>query len=225
MPREALGLIETRDMIGAIEVTRAATKAAELVIISAEHNGSGRVTVKIEGSWSAVLSAVEAGARAAEKVGQLVSMHLIGNPDENLSAILPYQLFIDRYQPSEIPLPHRKSSAPKVTVPKVVKAARPATPRKVSAPKAVTPASTAPRPLTPKATPRPVAVPKSEVVTHPVPIGEPVVMPSMAELEAMPVVKLRQFARFLANLPIQGRQISMANKTQLLDAIRLIHKD
>jgi microcompartment protein CcmL/EutN len=225
MPREALGLIETRDMIGAIEVTRAATKAAELVIISAEHNGSGRVTVKIEGSWAAVLSAVEAGARAAEKVGQLVSMHLIGNPDENLSAILPYQLFIDRYQPNEIPLPHRKSSAPKVIVPKAVKVARPATPRKVSAPKSVTPRATAPRPSAPKTTPRPTAAPKPEVVTPPAQTSEQVVMPSMAELEAMPVVKLRQFARSLTSLPIQGRQISMANKTQLLDAIRLIHKD
>jgi ethanolamine utilization protein EutM len=226
MPREALGLIETRDMIGAIEVTRAATKAAELVIISAEQNGSGRVTVKIEGTWAAVLAAIESGARAAERVGQLVSMHLIGNPDEDLSAILPYQLFIDRYQPNDLLATHKRPVAPKAATPRVTKSTRTVTPKKVREPKAVTPKPMVTKPPVPKAVaPKPIAAPKPEVVSTPIQSTEPVDMPSMAELEAMPVVKLRQFARSLTNLPIQGRQISMANKTQLLEAIRAIHHE
>ncbi len=214
MPREALGLIETRGMIGALEVTHAATKAADLVIISAEQSDSGRVTVKIEGSWSSVLSAVEAGARAAEQAGQLVSMHLIGNPDENLSTILPYQIFLERYQPSDVSTAPRKIVIPKPAAPKVVKPSKPAVTKKPPAPRPV-----APKPHVPK----PAPAPKPQPATHQV-SDTPVTMPSMAELEAMSVVKLRQFARSLPNLPIQGRQISMANKTQLLEAIKAIHK-
>lgn len=225
MPREALGLIETRDMIGAIEVTRAATKAAELVIISAEQNGSGRVTVKIEGSWGAVLSAVEAGARAAEKVGQLVSMHLIGNPDENLSSILPYQLFIDRFRPHSATTTPKKIPASKVVAPKAGKATRPAisekaVPAKAGTPKAATQRPAAAKAIAPKSVPSPKAAIAQTLVQ-----SAAVTMPNMSELEAMPVVKLRQFARSLPNLPIQGRQISMANKTQLLEAIRQIHRN
>ncbi|MFZ1685616.1 MAG: BMC domain-containing protein [Candidatus Zixiibacteriota bacterium] len=214
MPREALGLIETRGMIGAIEVTHAATKAADLVIISAEQSDSGRVTVKIEGSWSSVLSAIEAGARAAEQAGQLVSMHLIGNPDENLSTILPYQIFLERYQPSDVSAAPRKIVIPKPVAPKVIKPSKPAIAKKPAAPQPVTPKPQPTKPA-PAPKPQPVTQPAHEVT---------VTMPSMAELEAMPVVKLRQFARSLPNLPIQGRQISMANKTQLLEAIKAIHK-
>jgi ethanolamine utilization protein EutM len=214
MPREALGLIETRGMIGAIEVTHAATKAADLVIISAEQSDSGRVTVKIEGSWSSVLSAVEAGARAAEQAGQLVSMHLIGNPDENLSTILPYQIFLERYQPNDVSAAPRKIVIAKTVTPKVVKPSKPAVAKKPSVPKPIAPR---PQPV------KPAPAPKTQPPVQPVHEAS-VSMPSMAELEAMPVVKLRQFARSLSNLPIQGRQISMANKTQLLEAIKAIHK-
>jgi ethanolamine utilization protein EutM len=214
MPREALGLIETRGMIGAIEVTHAATKAADLVIISAEQSDSGRVTVKIEGSWSAVLQAIEAGARAAEQAGQLISMHLIGNPDENLSTILPYQIFLERYQPSDVFVAPKKVILPKPAAPKIAKLPKPIPVKKTAAPK---PAAPKPHP------PKPAPAPK---VTAPVAVDSEsqVDMPPFAELEAMPVVKLRQFARTLTNLPIQGRQISMANKTQLLEAIKAIHK-
>jgi ethanolamine utilization protein EutM len=214
MPREALGLIETRGMIGAIEVTHAATKAADLVIISAEQSDSGRVTVKIEGSWSSVLSAIEAGARAAEQAGQLISMHLIGNPDANLSTILPYQIFLERYQPSEVNAAPRKIVITKTVAPRVAKPTKPAVTKKPSAPKPVAPKPQVVKPA-PAPKPQPPAQPAHET---------PVTMPPMAELEAMPVVKLRQFARSLPNLPIQGRQISMANKIQLLEAIKAIHK-
>ncbi len=219
MPREALGLIETRGMIGAIEVTRAATKAAELVIISAEQSNAGRVTVKIEGTWAAVLSAIEAGARAAEQAGQLVSMHLIGNPDANLSAILPYQLFINRYQPNDVAGLGKKPGPIKTAKPtRTLPAKKPALPKpSVPKPAAVKPAT--PKPTVAKLVPAP------KPATIPAQSQAPVAMPSMAELEAMPVVKLRQFARTVPNLPIQGRQISMANKTQLLEAIRLLLRE
>ena len=173
MPREALGLIETRGMIGAIEVTRAATKAAELVIISAEQSSAGRVTVKIEGSWAAVLSAIEAGARAAEQAGQLVSMHLIGNPDANLSAILPYQLFINRYQPNDASAIKRKPAAVKVTRPtRTARVKKPAPKPIVSKPAAAKAA--APKPALVKPTPALKAAPT------PTPPQAPVSIPSMA---------------------------------------------
>lgn len=229
MSREALGLIETRGMLGAIEVTRAATQAAEVSIASAEHTESGRVIVKIEGSWSAVAAAVDAGARAAEQTGELVSMHIVPRPDELVSPLLPYRLFIDRYQP-EVELQRNKTS--RAASGAGPKAPRKSTPSTSSIPKAPPSTKTAKSSASKQSRSKPLRVSTPPAASNapvdsrpPVistPLAAPIALLSMAELEAMPVVKLRQYARSLPNLPIQGRQISMANKQQLLEAIRAI---
>lgn len=225
MSREALGLIETKGMIGAIEVTRAATQAAEVSIASAEHTESGRVIVKIEGDWGAVVAAVDAGARAAEQAQQLVSMHVIPRPNEMVSPILPYQLFIDRYYPTgdtpRTPRPAVESRRPKptrVTAPQPASAKPLPTPKPKHAPK---PVVSKPKPRPSTVTPPPAPATVSSQAAKPERPNSGTLL-SMSELEAMPVVKLRQYARTLANLPIQGRQISMANKQQLLEAIKTI---
>ena len=89
MTRPALGLIETRGLSGAIQATHAATKAGDVVIASAERIEDDRITVKIEGDWAAVQAAVEAGARAAEAEGEMISMHGIPRTDKGGLAILP----------------------------------------------------------------------------------------------------------------------------------------
>lgn len=85
----ALGLIETKGLIGAIEAADAMAKAANVTIIGKEKITAALVTIKITGEVAAVRSALDAGAEAAKRVGQLVSVHLIPRPDDQLLNILP----------------------------------------------------------------------------------------------------------------------------------------
>ena len=101
MSDKALGLIETKGMIGAIEATDAAAKAAAVVVSSVELTEAAFMTVKIEGDLGAVQAAVEAGANAARKVGELVSVHIIPNPSDELSAILPQFRYVTKYHPED----------------------------------------------------------------------------------------------------------------------------
>jgi len=84
----ALGLIETKGLIGAIEAADAMAKAANVKIVDKEKITAGLVTIKIIGDVAAVKSAIEAGAAAAQKVGQLVSTHVIPNPHPDLSFMI-----------------------------------------------------------------------------------------------------------------------------------------
>ncbi|MHB8930696.1 MAG: BMC domain-containing protein [Melioribacteraceae bacterium] len=86
----ALGLIETKGLIGAIEAADAMVKAANVKLVSKEKITAALVTVKIIGEVAAVKSAVDAGAAAAQRVGQLVSAHVIPRPDDQLESIIYY---------------------------------------------------------------------------------------------------------------------------------------
>lgn len=86
---EALGLIETKGLVGAIEAADAMTKSANVVLIGYEKIGSGLVTVMVRGDVGAVKASVDAGAAAAEKVGHLVSKHVIPRPHTDVEKILP----------------------------------------------------------------------------------------------------------------------------------------
>ncbi len=85
----ALGMIETRGLVGAIEAADAMLKAANVKLIGKTHVGGGLVTVMVRGEVGAVKAAVDAGCPAAERVGQLVSSHVIPRPHEEVNAILP----------------------------------------------------------------------------------------------------------------------------------------
>jgi len=98
MERDALGLIETVGLVGAIEACDAAAKAAAVVVESAEVTDGTFVTIKFEGELGAVQAAAEAGAMAAQKVGQLLTVHVIPRPDEGLDCILPPGRFINKYR-------------------------------------------------------------------------------------------------------------------------------
>ncbi len=86
---EALGMIETVGLLGCIEAGDAMTKSANVVLLGYEKIGSGLVTVMVRGDVGAVKAAVDAGAAAAEKVGELVSKHVIARPHEDVEKILP----------------------------------------------------------------------------------------------------------------------------------------
>lgn len=84
----ALGLVETRGLVGAIEAADAMVKTARVILVGKERTDPALITVKIVGDTAAVTSAVEAGASAAERVGQLVSKHVIPRPAEGLNDLI-----------------------------------------------------------------------------------------------------------------------------------------
>ena len=92
MMKEALGMVETRGLIGAIEAADAMVKAANVMLIGKETIGAGLVTVMVRGDVGAVKAAVEAGATAAKRVGELVSVHVIPRPHSDMEGILPHIL-------------------------------------------------------------------------------------------------------------------------------------
>ena len=87
--QSAIGLIETKGLVGAIEAADAMVKAANVSLLGQERIGGGYVTVIVEGDVGAVKAATEAGAAAAKRVGELVSVHVIPRPHEELDKVLP----------------------------------------------------------------------------------------------------------------------------------------
>ena len=86
---EALGMIETKGLVGAIEAADAMTKSANVTLMGYEKIGSGLVTVMVRGDVGAVKAATDAGAAAASRVGELVSVHVIPRPHSEVEMILP----------------------------------------------------------------------------------------------------------------------------------------
>ena len=89
MTQEALGLVETKGLIGAIEAADAMVKAANVVLMGKEYIGAGYVTVMVRGDVGATKAATDAGAAAARRVGELVAVHVIPRPHAEVERILP----------------------------------------------------------------------------------------------------------------------------------------
>ena len=86
---EALGMVETRGLVAAIEAADAMVKAANVVLIGSEKIGSGLVSVMVRGDVGAVKASVEAGSSSASKLGELVATHVIPRPHNDVEKILP----------------------------------------------------------------------------------------------------------------------------------------
>lgn len=89
MKYDALGMIETKGLVGAVEAADAMVKAANVYLIGKEYVGGGLVTVMVRGDVGAVKAATDAGAAAAQRVGELVSVHVIPRPHSEVEVILP----------------------------------------------------------------------------------------------------------------------------------------
>jgi len=85
----ALGMVETKGLVGSIEAADAMVKAANVTLLGSEYVGGGYVTVMVRGDVGAVKAATDAGAAAAKRVGELVSVHVIPRPHEDVETILP----------------------------------------------------------------------------------------------------------------------------------------
>lgn len=89
MKEMALGLVETKGLVGSIEAADAMVKAANVRLVGKEYIGNGYVTVMVRGDVGAVKAAVDAGAAAAKRVGELISVHVIPRPHDDVETILP----------------------------------------------------------------------------------------------------------------------------------------
>ena len=89
MEKQALGMVDTRGLVGSIEAADAMVKAANVHLIGKVHVGGGLVTVMVRGDVGAVKASVEAGGAAAKRVGELISVHVIPRPHDDVEAILP----------------------------------------------------------------------------------------------------------------------------------------
>lgn len=86
---EALGMIETKGFVGMVEASDAMVKAAQVELVGWQQIGGGYVTAIVRGDVAAVKAATDAGARQAQRVGELVSVHVIPRPHGNIDSVLP----------------------------------------------------------------------------------------------------------------------------------------
>ncbi len=87
MESEAIGMIETKGLVGAIEAADSMVKAANVKLVSKEYAGSGLVTITVKGDVGAVKAAIEAGSAAAKRVGEVVCIHIIPRPHSEVDKI------------------------------------------------------------------------------------------------------------------------------------------
>lgn len=89
MAQEALGMVETKGFVGAVEAADAMVKAANVALVGKEYIGAGYVTIFVRGDVGAVKAATDAGAAAARRVGELISVHVIPRPHQEVERVLP----------------------------------------------------------------------------------------------------------------------------------------
>ncbi len=218
---QALGLIETRGLVAAIEAADAMVKAADVKIISKEKVTGALIVIKVIGETAAVKSAVDAGAASAQRVGELVSAHVIPRPDDQIDPILYDSLLkSEKIKEDKEKVGEIKSKIKSVTsktistkVSKIesgVKNEAPAVSKEVK--KAEASDLKTPLKSSDNKTEKAKSISNSQKV------------PSLAELEILNVHSLRKIARGFENFPIKGREISKANRGQLLDYFKELHK-
>lgn len=180
----ALGLVETKGLIGAIEAADAMVKTANVVLVGKERTDPAMITVKIVGDTAAVRSAVEAGAAAAQKVGQLIAKHVIPRPAEGMEDLIYSKSTRTRAETEKL-LGNEASPAPK----EEIEEEEPAEETSAEEPYAM---------------PEGLSAKEQEY---------------FQELDGMTVHQLRSLARSVEGLTIYGREISRANKKQLIEEL------
>jgi ethanolamine utilization protein EutM len=200
----ALGLIETKGLIGAIEAADAMVKTANVKLVSKEKITAALVTVKVIGEVAAVKAAVDAGAEAAQRVGQLVSAHVIPRPDDQLEDII-YSETLE----SSAPVKVKKEKVVKKKVEEVIEEPQAEHEEKSLFTGVEEKQSTA-------------KAHKGVGVNRQKSAFQSNVIPSEEELDQLNVHELRNLARDFENFPIKGRQISRALKDELRELFNKI---
>jgi len=206
--QRALGFVETRGLVASIEAADAMLKASNVKLIGKEVVKAGLVTITVEGDVAAVKSSVDAGAAAAQRVGELVSVHIIPRPDNQIVDIL---------------IPSMKV-APKKSTPS--KSKQITEDKKETAEKSVEDTVEIPEEEEIEKTEIPTGATKTIERLRREALGKEekksdeeskLKKINMTELENLNVHQLRRLARSTENFPIKGREISRSNRRQLLD--------
>lgn len=216
----ALGLIETKGLIGAIEAADAMVKTANVKLVSKEKITAALVTIKVIGEVAAVKAAVDAGAAAAQRVGQLVSAHVIPRPDDQLESII--------FSETESSTKVKKEKTIAKKKEEIVVEEKPETEvvNKEEDEIVVEDRQEEERSLfteveektSPKKIHKGVGVNKQKAAF----INSSNSVPSDEELDELNVHELRNLARTFENFPIKGRQISRALKDELRELFNQI---
>lgn len=225
---KALGMIEVYGRVADVEALDAALKAADTHLVCMSKVGGGLTTIFVEGEVAAVKASVEAGGAAADRVGNLVSTHVIPRPDPSVREMLRRDIQIppsgtapdgsNGPNGSIVPPAEEEAPAPAPAVRPVP--AAPAAPVVKPAPAQV-PAQAKPAPA-PKAAPAPA----SKAAPAPAPKAAPAkpAEPADPELSGMTVSKLRQLARNTEGFPMDKAEIRFAKKDALLAGFQAVKK-
>lgn len=215
----ALGMIETKGLVGSIEAADAMVKAANVTLIGKVHVGGAYVTVMVRGDVGAVKAATDAGAAAAQRVGELISVHVIPRPHHEVEYILPSLPLMDEddddngpdspqnggesepeeESPAEIEEP--EETAEPAEEPEAAPEEEPAVPAEEASSAEEEPVET---------------VGETEAETKSAKMSE---VDIERELEGLAVKELRKLARKTEGIAIVGREISAANKKLLISEI------
>jgi len=241
----ALGLLETKGLVGAIEAADAMVKAANVKIIGKENSSGALVTIKIVGDVAAVKSAIDAGSVAAQRVGQLVSAHVIPRPHDELSVLIEER----KTQKSIKTKTKKKTASPSDKIDKKKESSKEKTIQQL--PKETQVEMVLEKPIEKKLETEKIVKPKIKKTSDDKPKKEatkPKVIDTLAKLRAeaksemetsdsadsksnsekeldkeiltMNVHELRRLARSNLDFPIKGRDISKANRKVLLEYFR-----
>ena len=216
MADRALGMIETRGLIASIEAADAMVKAAKVQLIGKEKIQGGLVTILVVGETAAVKSAIDAGAAAAQRVGELVSTHIIPRPDDQIDEMIKGVTTVERKlrkQEEEIvreEKPERVAKQRQIKLKESFKEIEPV--------QRTSPSLTIDR-LKKEALGKSITLERTEKTRSASKFNF-----TMAELEVMNVHQLRRFARDFESFPIKGREISRANRGELLDFFKALLK-
>jgi microcompartment protein CcmL/EutN len=224
----ALGLIETKGLIGAIEAADAMVKSANVKLVSKEKISAGLVTIKIIGDVASVKSAVDAGAAAAQRVSQLISAHVIPHPDDQIKAlvydtpfVLPKQ--IELSDEKKVKEPDIKENTRSTEVKKPVSEEENSLFDDFVKEKTINtklkefPKVKKDEPVSRLELLRKEALEEINQVVEKKELESQIDIPSAEELSELNVHKLRHMARSIENFPIKGRQISKATRNELRD--------
>jgi microcompartment protein CcmL/EutN len=196
MSSYALGMVETKGLIGAIEAADAMVKSANVTLIGKEHIGSGLVTVMVQGDVGAVKAAADAGAAAANKVGELVSVHVIARPHQDIWEMLfninkVVENFDDDKKIIDLEIEEK--------VNKDLKQLETSEDITEDTSENITAES----------------YDEDEIVTD---MDD--IVSKIASIESLSVQELRRYARSLKGISLKGREISKLNRSNLLKAIK-----
>ena len=213
----ALGMIETKGLVGSIEAADAMVKAANVTLIGKVHVGGAYVTVMVRGDVGAVKAATDAGAAAAQRVGELISVHVIPRPHHEVEYILPSLPLMDEDDDDNGPDSPQNGgeSEPEEESPAEIEETEESA-QPTEEPEAA-----------PEEEPAAPAEEASTVEEEPVEVVEEAEIKSAKmsevdierELEGLAVKELRKLARKTEGIAIVGREISAANKKLLISEI------